>query len=183
MDYQIIQFLWENIGSLTSAIIPVITLIITIKQLSSTKKHNLISVQPILNIWQQSDLFTNQASQTTDFHYKCFLTNIGAGPALIKSFEVFVDNKKMIGSGITPLDNAVSILFRAQTPHIEYRSYLDSGGVMAANGNILVLHLIFANGSQPPPLILEHTLKRAKLIIHYKSIYDEEFILDTSQGG
>lgn len=182
MDYQIIQLSWANIGAIVGAIVPIFTLIITVQQLSSARKHNRISVQPILNVWQQHNSFTNPSNQAIEFHYKISLGNIGVGPALIECFDVLVDDKKIIGSGTTPIDNAVSILFPTSNPHIEYRSYLSKGGVLAANGSILVLHMIFLNGSQPPPIVLEHTMRRAKLIVRYKSIYGEEFMLDTSQS-
>lgn len=106
--------------------------------------------------------------------YEIRLNNIGVGPALIESFEIFVDDKKIDGKGTEPIDRAINILFPTHTPTVLYRSYLAKGGALGEKEGIVVVSMQFMPQTLPTPEVLDHTLKRIKLVVRYKSIYEDK---------
>jgi hypothetical protein len=115
-----------------------------------------------------------------DNGYIVKLSNIGIGPALIKSFEIYADDKKIDGTGFEPITKAVHIMFPQDSPEILNWGYLSPGGAMAASSSIDIVNLLFSPTSLPSAALLEHFQKRIKLVIKYTSIYEEEvFIYDS----
>lgn len=181
MACEIYSISCEGIGALTSAFIAIAAWALTFYQAVQTKKHNKLSVKPILRIWTDHDLVINHQTGLSEIHYSISLNNIGIGPALIKSFNFYVDNQKIDGARIEPIDKTIGILFPTSTPSVIKKSYLAKDGALSPNGSITIVYLIFPNSTAPTTTVLEHTLKRAKLVIHYQSIYNEEFIFDSSK--
>lgn len=154
----------EGVGAIASAIIAICAFFTATWQAYATYKHNRLSVRPLLNTWQ--DFSQNR--------YKIQLSNIGIGPALIDSYCVFVDDKKIEGVNTEPIAKAVSILFPQNTPQILYSAYLAKGSALATNQSIDVVILEFDPSKLPTPGVLEHAINRAKLVIKYTSIYQNE---------
>jgi hypothetical protein len=107
------------------------------------------------------------------------LLNNGIGPALIQSFRIQIDGQPISGEGMEPIEKALKILF----PHYQYisgQSYVSKGYMMAAKETRNLVTIAFQGEKMPRPEELDHAAKRAQLLIEYKSIYDEDFILDTA---
>ena len=156
----------EGIGAIGSVLVASLAFGVTIWHAWTTRKHNRLSVKPLLNTWNDFGSFADGLEIT--------LRNIGIGPALIESFEIYVDAKKVDGIGTDPINKAISILFPVNTPTILYSSYLAKGGVLGVNEKIKVLSIKFPPNFFPSPPIMEHTLNRCKLIVRYQSIYENE---------
>jgi hypothetical protein len=154
----------EGIGAIASAIIATCAFFTATWQACATHKHNRLSVKPLLNTW----------TEHSHHSYTVQLSNIGVGPALIDSFSIYVDDKKIDGVGSEPISKAVNILFPQNPPDILRRSHLSKGGALAANQSIDVVTLQFDQRTALTPELLEHLSKRVKLVIKYTSIYQNK---------
>ncbi|UCV29897.1 hypothetical protein [Ferribacterium limneticum] len=170
MACELFGYSCEGVGAIASAIIATCAFFTATWQACATHKHNRLSVRPLLNTWTDH-------SQNS---YKVQLSNIGIGPALIKRFSIYVDDKELDGIGTEPISKAVRILFPQNTPHILYSSHLSKGGVLAVNQTIDLVVLQFDQRTSPAPELLEQLGKRVKLLVEYTSIYQNKtFIYDS----
>lgn len=156
----------EGVGALASAFIAVLALLATIWQACVTRKHNRLSVRPLLSTWNHA----------VPNGYRIDLTNIGVGPALIDTFKIYVDGQKIDGKGTEPIHKAVKILFPTGTPAILHSSYLAKGGALGAKEGITLVQIQFTPETLPTPEVFEHMQKRVKLLVTYKSIYEDKTI-------
>ena len=104
--------------------IATITLGVTLWQIFVMRRHNRLSVRPYLTFWKWHDGTNNT--------YSLYLQNNGIGPAIITSFSVDVDKKRIDGRGDKALEKAAMILFNDPNVLIE-RAYVSAGYSMAAN--------------------------------------------------
>lgn len=140
-------------------------LLVTLWQLSVIRKHNKLSVRPYLTFWESHDGATNA--------YSLYLQNNGIGPAIITSFSVYVDHKRIDGRGDKALEKAAFVLFKNSNVLVE-RAYVNQGYSMAANEKRRLIQLNLK--AITPPLTmtdLEQVRDRVRIVIEYNSIYDE----------
>jgi len=76
----------ETLSIIISLVLSLFALVVSIYSAVQTYKHNRHSVRPLL-------MFDNNFS--SDSTYGLIIKNVGLGPAIIKSFDVFLDNKKV----------------------------------------------------------------------------------------
>jgi len=149
---------------LIAAIVASAALIVTFWQLSVVRKHNQLSVRPFLAFWSWHD--------GTDNTYSLYLQNNGIGPAIITSFSVYVDNKRILASGTKALEIAAMCLFHNPRVLVE-RAYVSKGYSMAANEK---RRLIKLNLNAVIPRLsmaaLEVARNRVRIVIEYNSIYE-----------
>jgi len=60
MAAEIVEYSFEGIGAIASAIIALCAFVLTIFQFCSTKKHNLLSVKPRLTSWLDANYVFNE---------------------------------------------------------------------------------------------------------------------------
>lgn len=138
---------------------------VTVWQLSVIRKHNKLSVRPYLAFWEWHD--------GADNTYSLYLQNNGIGPAIITSFSVYVDHKRIDGRGDIALGKAAFVLFKNSNVLVE-RAYVHKGYSMAANETRRLIQLNLK--AVTPPLTmtdLEQVRDRVRIVIEYNSIYDE----------
>ena len=107
--------------------------------------------------------------------------NNGIGPAMIESFELFVDGKRISGEQSEPITRALIILF----PGYEYKphqSYFAKGYVMAEKEKRRIVEVRFIGDKTPSPEEIDHAVKRCRLKITYQSMYGKVFCLDSDEG-
>ncbi|WP_319237476.1 hypothetical protein [uncultured Propionivibrio sp.] len=156
----------EGIGALASAVIAVFALVATVWQAWVTRKHNRLSVKPLLNTWSE----TNGGAGI----YEARLKNIGIGPAIIDSFEVRVDDKMVEGNGLDVIDSAVKAMFPSNAPSVLYKSCMAKGGALGAGEGITIVRIQFSPLAMPTYDEFEQMKKRVRLTVRYKSIYKHE---------
>lgn len=145
--------------------IAVVALSVTVSQLSVIRKHNKLSVRPYLAFWEWHD--------GADNTYSLYLRNNGIGPAIITSFSVYVDQKRIDGRGDKALEKAVLILFKNSNVLVE-RAYVNKGYSMAANEKRRLIQLNLNAVTPPLTMVdLEQAQNRVRIVIEYESIYDE----------
>lgn len=162
---------WEAIASLSSAVIALCALGLTVWQAKITRHHNRLSVTPHLTTWSQRDVGNNR--------YSVELLNNGIGPALIESFYIHVDGELISGEGMEPIEKALKILF-SQYQYASWQSFVAKGYMMAEKEARNLVTIVFQGEKVPTPVEVEHATKRARLLITYKSIYGDEFTLDST---
>lgn len=136
------------------------------------REHNRLSVRPELTTWEDTSTFSALGGLET--HHKAFLKNIGIGPALIESFEIYVDGDRVEAGGLAKIDKAVKLLFPVGTPLIANRSYLTRCGAISVNESILLVHLVFPPTATLNQAVLEEIKKRVKLVVKFQSMYKNQ---------
>ncbi|MBK9595445.1 MAG: hypothetical protein IPO57_08835 [Rhodocyclales bacterium] len=162
---------WEAIAGLSSAVIALCALGLTVWQAKITRYHNRLSVTPHLTTWSQRDVANNR--------YSVELLNNGIGPALVESFYIHVDGQLISGEGMEPIEKALKILF-PQYQYASWQSFVAKGYMMAEKEARNLVTIVFQGEKVPTPAEVEHATKRARLLITYKSIYGDEFTLDST---
>lgn len=174
MTCEIGGFSCEGIGAIGSLIVAAIALWFSIGQTRQTREHNRLSVKPELTTWE--DTSTVSVIRGVETHHKVYLKNIGIGPALIESFEIYVDDDRMEADGLAKIDKAVALLFPVSTPLIANRSYLTKGGALSVNESILLVHLVFPPTAILNQAVLEQIKERVKLVVKFQSMYKNEVL-------
>ena len=160
----------EETVAISSAVIALCALIFSFWQAKITRDHNKISVKPHLTTW--NTIGHENGS------YAVHVLNNGIGPALIKKFEIRVDDKVISGEGTKPIEKALKILFPNQ-PYQSHNSHMGNNFALGAKENCRVTSIQFKEGFNMNPEQVEHAFNRADLIIEYESFYGKKDILDT----
>lgn len=166
--------IWSMAADVASTLIALCALGFTAWQVQVSRRHNKLSMKPHLTTWYHSD----SGVGTVRFQYD--LLNNGTGPALVRSFLVFVDGQQMTGEGVEPLKKALKVLF----PNYTYKtaaSFLGDKYMMAAKERVQLLNVEFVGPTFPNDAEVDHALNRARLIIKYESIYGDSQTLDTDE--
>lgn len=166
------QLSWEAIAGFSTAVIAMCALGLTLWQANIARHHNKLSVKPHLTTWGRTD-YENHV-------YSVELLNNGIGPAFIESFEIFVDGKLITGERHEPIEKALKIIF----PHYKLKqecSFVAKGYSMSVNERVCLISLQFSGDTLPRQEEFDHAINRVKLLIHYKSIYDEFFSYDSDK--
>lgn len=162
---------WESVIAISSTLIALCALIATLWQACVARRHNRLSVTPYLTTWSHND---------DKGVYKVDILNNGIGPALIKTFQVFVDTHEIKGQDLEIIRKALKILF----PNYEYsvyNSFLSEGYMMAPKEGRCLVNIQFTGQTVPALEEIEHATKRVKIVIEYESIYKVKFIYDSSK--
>ncbi len=162
---------WEIVTGVASSIIALCALVFSIWQGVQARKHNRISFRPHLTTWAHNEHLKGI--------YAVDLLNNGLGPALIKSFTIKVDGKKISGEGTEPIDKAVKILFPNEQFNAHY-AYLGEKYAMGAKDKCRVVIIQFYGEKLPSNDYVEHTINRADLEVEYESFYGEKFFFNSA---
>ncbi len=169
MDIQLNQ---ETLVSGGSAVIALCALFATVWQAYVTRRHNKLSVTPFLTTWIHSDGKNGE--------YAVDLVNNGVGPALIESVQIFVDGRECHGQSTQPAEMAVDLLFN-DYEHESTHAYVAKGYMMPTKERVPIARICFTGQKKPPPDAIDAALKRSKILVKYKSIYNESKIFDSDK--
>ena len=167
-----LENIWKFVTDNSSSIIAICALALTIWQAYITRQHNKLSVAPYLTTWSTAD--------GDNGDYLIEIVNNGVGPALIKTFQVFVDGAEIKGDTSELVEKATKILFS----NYEYQSansFLSNGYMMAEKNKHEVLSIKFIGQKKPSYQEYRQTIERARLLIEYESIYKDKFIYDSDK--
>jgi hypothetical protein len=163
---------WTVITGISSGVIALCALGISIWQGSQARKHNKLSFKPHLTTWTHRNVQKG--------FYAIELINNGLGPAIIESFVVNVDGKRISGDGTVPIEKALKIVFPNHS-YESHHSYVAKGYSMAAKERCTIVAVQFTGPQFPSSEFVEHALNRSDLEIAYKSFYEEVFNLSTQK--
>jgi hypothetical protein len=151
------------------AVIALCALGISIWQSINIHKHNKLSVRPALCSWT--------SNQTNHYNFK--LVNNGIGPAIIKGFHVYLDDKEIEGHLLMGMQKVLTVLFK-EYPFTSSQSVLNKDYVIPEKEAYEIIDIKFTTLKSPHPQEVEKIMKRARLKVSYESAYKEKFIFDTS---
>lgn len=183
MACEVLGYGCEGIGAIGSFLVGASAFGYSIWQTHLTRQHNFLSVKPLLNTWEDRSRHALPQSGQVEVHLKVYLNNIGIGPALIESFDIYVDGCRVEVDGLVKMDEAVSLLFPGGGPSIAYRSYLAKGGALSVNENLMLVHLVFPATALPSEAVLAQMKKRVRLVVKFQSIYQNEMFTYDSQAN
>lgn len=166
--------IWKLIAENSSSIIAICALILTVWQLFVTRRHNKLSVTPYLTTWSHID--------HDNGNYSLDIMNNGVGPALIKTFQIFVDGRKVESQDLGLMEKTLEILFPTSVyKYSSYKSYLSDGYMMATNEKRNLVSIQFVGQNFPTPEEIKRISDRVKIIIEYESIYRQKLTYDSSK--
>jgi len=154
----------ELVIAIAGLIIALAAAITTIWQGVLTRRHNRLSVKPMIRIDRNS--ITGQPFNIT-------LKNTGVGPAIIKSIQFIVDGKRIPENSQDPGKEVLDAL-RLET-HNFYEIYPNES--FAAGEPHIVFESIKPMKSDMEAVKRQETFKRLGIIVNYQSIYEERFTL------
>jgi hypothetical protein len=167
---------WETVAGISSAIIAFCALGLTLWQACVMRRHNKLSVQPYLTTWVHRDEGPSHFILVVD------LLNNGVGPALIKTFKVFVDGHEIKGQEDEPMQKALKLLF-PQYIYQSNQSFMSDGYMMSPKESRNLVTIKFTGSNLPKTEEIEHAKNRVNISIRYESIYRESQTFDTSKDG
>ncbi|CAI2291053.1 MULTISPECIES: hypothetical protein [Vibrio] len=153
----------SDVIALSAAIIAFVTAIVSIWQGALNRKYYRLSTKPHLIIDQ-----TRNEEVPTEFTLK----NNGLGPAIIISFDVFVDDV-LIETDECPVVKALSVIgatrinLRIHTPSV--------GEAIAVSSEIIILGIVDGPYSESTLQALKQLDCSVKFKIVYESMYGEKF--------
>lgn len=157
--------LTDRIMSISAIVAAVAAVLVGAYEARINREYQRISVWPRL---EQSDSFL------TDQAYERNVTNVGNGPAIVKSVQVRVDGKLCRTWG-----EVIRALIGKPIPG-NITSWLHNGAVIVANKNVTTLKI--PAGEDARRLWEASQGDRLSIRICYSSLYDESWISDNNSA-
>ena len=144
------------------------------------RKHNRLSVRPHITDWTR-----HQETNIKGKHFlRYFIENNGLGPAIIKDMEISFDGK-VIGENKKPseLISLIKTIIEESDLEVHFGNcaILGYGSSLREGKEIATLTLDCYPTMGTPLEDFEVFMDRFDLRLRYKSIYGEDFVLDTSK--
>lgn len=169
------KFWPKGTAEFATVFIAVVALITSIWSAGETRKHNRLSFKPNLSI---SSSFIGSPSDDG-----LFLNSHGPGPALIEDFSMYIGENKLNSLTADTLLDEV----RKKLNFTDFYIYITkprSGDVLRPGDRIRLVGSgvgdRFKRLSRPQELRLQEGFKKLKFVIKYKSVYEEEYVLNHS---
>lgn len=148
--------------AISSPIIATCALVSTIWNARAARKHDKLSVMPYLT--------KEYLIEDGYFYFK--LSNLGLGPAIIKSFDLSFDGKHYVNSNA--LVRILELLFRDYEKFEREGTMWGVGSVIPANKSEVLLEVKFSGTKKPSEKEINLRLKKLSLVINCESIYKEK---------
>ena len=147
--------------ALASILIAFIALQSNIKEGKETRKHNKLSVRPLLTVEKK------QIEEEDNHNHKFILVNSGVGPAIIESFALYFKDRKVSYNDSEAYGNFLEHnMKRFNCQHI---SHGNRGVVMAAGEEKMLWEFEYNLNTKDIEDIQELTVR-----VEYQSIYKDE---------
>ncbi len=160
----------NKIVPIAAIIMATVAVVISILQGCETRKHNRLSVTPILNIYTIEPEMT---STKLDKTFGLFMVNNGTGPAIINKVSLFVDGVFMEGEKNGWPEALLNENLILDENWIRYYS-LDNGSAIRPGQTVKLLYNIPELSNIELLTRLANTLSKLHYKVDYKSIYKEE---------
>lgn len=148
----------ETTIALSSVVIAFCALLVSLQQMAIQRKHNRLSVRPLLQSGRVS---------TTQFPFQWHIRNVGSGPAIVTKYRVTIGSQTMDFPSNKLL---MSVLSSEGIKGYKGSYSFDSKSCMKAEEEI---RLIEFDVSEVPNCL--EKIERIYWEIEYQSLYDEKF--------
>lgn len=164
-----VDFLTRN----AALIVSLCALFLTITELFTARKHNRLSVKPLLTTFTSFDIDSAEPDETI---CTAHLLNTGLGPAIIKEFEFLLDNNPLRIQDPQEMNPVLFNEFGQQLVSSKTRTtILRKMSVLAKDQKLMVAKLVIKS----PTSVQLEAIKRFNLWIKFESAYGESFIYDS----
>ena len=163
------KFETKWIIDIATVLIATCALVATFWQILTTRRHNKLSVKPLL-------AFDRHYSHSRDANLGLHVLNCGVGPAVIESTSVVCGSKDMTA---TTVDEMFAILRKYEIGGPVRYYWYAPGDVIPANKNQHYITVLPDALSHPEEFT--RFLNDIEIVIEYSSIYGERFVLRNSE--
>ena len=164
----------ELIGNNAAVIIALCALFYTAFQAHTTRKHNKLSVTPHITTFVYNHAKPGEGSLTSE------LTNNGLGPAVIKSFKIFLNGTELnIQSSEQAGKKLKEILEGKVFDHST--TILNNGYHVPAGEKRIIFAVRFPINEKQTVKDFQQKLENLSLTIEYESIYGQKFKYDSDK--
>lgn len=154
----------EKLFMVGTSLVAGFALLVSLWQGYETRRHNRLSVKPILGF--DRNFYKDATDSLGGKKYQLVIKNMGFGPAIIKKFDLYLDNKKLEKEEYSIWNSAIKQgklglkLLQAST--------LSDGDLIKNSFSKSIIKSTF----------IKEDLKRLNLKIHYQSIYEEDYYIE-----
>lgn len=158
---------WAEVATILIAVLALAT---SIWSANESRKHNRLSFKPHLSL---ASAFTNTQAQNG-----VYLDSNGPGPALIKSFKVFIGENQLNTKSPTEFGNEIRERLNLQDLFI-YIEVPRKGDVLKPGESHRIMGTVKlpSNLTESQLLRLKAGLPRLEFVIEFESVYEELFVL------
>jgi len=156
-----------TITAIGTVVIAVAALIVSIWENVAARKHNRLSVRPLLRV---DCLGERQGPLSVT------LVNSGVGPAIVESFTAKLNGETIPSSELHPVDCALKRLGVAPEDYIYFTPW--PGEAVSAGEKLTLLTFPKTAEDRVAADRMKDLLPKICLRIVYKSIYDEKLVFD-----
>jgi hypothetical protein len=149
-----------------------------------SKQHNRLSVRPIINMIHEKAAEYNKEQQSMVGTLNIVLINNGIGPAIVESFDLFVDGEPIVARDDQKWEYAQQKLFALAgnndpPKHFGYGVFnLSKGYCIPARERLVLFTVKFTmNMSQ----MIQESLDRSRAVLVYRSLYKDTYTYDTDK--
>jgi hypothetical protein len=160
---------FEWLGDHVAEIIAACALVFTAYQVTSQRRHNVLSVRPHITT------FTHRNKDATFARLDVQLLNNGLGPAFVHKFQVYLSGQPCEANAA--LNQVLGGLARNSTTTILGDDY-----AMPPNETRTILSVRFPIGGAEDVDAVEEKLNKLDLEVDYSSAYGESFTYDTRES-
>lgn len=165
-DYFIMSFSASEVIAISAVVVALSAFIVSVWQGISSRKHNRLSVKPLVDI----NLSTGPSGDAS-----VALTNSGVGPALLQSFSVLYQNKKYIfNSTKTHNELFKSIGVDLRQVHWSAGRHLKDAA-LGVGESIIMLNIEDTSQCRVQTEKMYEAIKTMQFEVEYQSIYGEVY--------
>ncbi len=166
------------VTAIASIFIAIIALFFSVWQGLQTRKHNKLSVRPLLKFYPR------QSDDSQNGHYRLALVNCGIGPAVIKNVKLLFDGVLVPHCDDTDFRDHINHIIREQAVLPKYKTHADIK-------TLLIIYKIAAISfdesliAGKEKIIFEfdynntaldiNVIRKIGLLVEYESFYKEKF--------
>jgi hypothetical protein len=150
----------------------------------SAKQHNRLSVRPIINIIHEKAAEYNKEQQALVGTLSIVIINNGIGPAIVESFDLFVDGQKIVANDDQKWEYASKKLFALAgddkpPKHFGYGVFnLSKGYCIPSRERIVLFSIKFTMNLSD---MIQKSLDRSRAVVVYRSLYKDKYTYDTDK--
>lgn len=165
---------WGHWWEAGAVLVSLCALFLTIQSNRGMKEHNRLSVKPRLTTSTFKNLVMD--GDTRALKVQVTLSNVGLGPAVVKSWEIFLDG---MPAQVDSSEDVRTLLQRAAPviqlgPTLSYMK-LNKGSALAVGATIEIVACTILNPSQD----INKQLERFTIRVCYESLYEQSFTYDS----
>lgn len=168
----IIESIWTLLGDNAAETIALCALLLTVYQFIATRKHNRLMVTPHLC------LSTNTSQSDSEYEFEALIKNNGIGPAIIKAFKLYINDKELSVPEIDDLRFKIQDLLQRTINGFSFIVF-NIDYVVSEKDEELFLYFSIPIKLNTNVNEFKDQLNKIDLYIEYQSMYGQTYTFDS----